>query len=171
MTPLVAAAIRRSGATHRPLLAGAPGNDGVSVGAFSFFTRWKLAWIGRQLRVGSYRPRSLRKVIIPKSKGGTRALQIPSVRDRVVATGLHLLLYPLYEKVFFDRSHGYRPARGVPTAMRMIRRHVQQGRIWVLDADIRSCFPSLSHRIILGLLERGSPWVSTGSPPRISPTP
>ncbi len=128
---------------------GAPGPDRMTVDAYAWFVSLRLWWLRCLLITRFYRPGPLRTVYIPKKDGGTRRLDIPSIRDRVVGTALNLALTPMYERHFLSSSHGYRPGRGVETALRQIRRHVSRGWTWVLDADIRSCFPSISHRVLL----------------------
>ncbi len=89
---------------------GAPGVDGMRVDAFGErldeeITRLRAAWNG-----GTYRPQAVRRTWIPKP--GTdelRPLGIPTVRDRVVQTALQLVLEPIFELGFHDRSYGFRP--------------------------------------------------------------
>jgi len=91
---------------------GAPGLDAQSIEAIvasgeeTFITT-----LGQQLREKTYRPQPVRRVYIPKPKGGQRPLGIPSVADRIVQTAVRLVLEPIFEADFQDCSYGYRPRR------------------------------------------------------------
>jgi group II intron reverse transcriptase/maturase len=136
---------------------GAAGIDGVSTddvvasGVDEF-----LGQLAGQLRVGSYRPRPLRRVHIPKPgrPGQTRPLGIPTVADRVVMAAARIVLEPIFEADFLPSSYGFRPGRSAHEALEAIRRTVNQGNVWVLDADIRACFDEIDHDALLEQIER-----------------
>jgi len=60
------------------------------------------------------------------------------------------VLQPIFEPLFSDRSHGFRPGRGTRTALEVVDRAVQCGYEWIVDADIEKFFDSVDH----GLLNR-----------------
>ena len=94
---------------------GAPGVDGVTIEA-RVDQGQEAAMIGRlaeQLRAKTYRLQPVRRVDIPKPKGGTRPLGIAVVEDRVVQTAMKLVLEPIFEADFHDCSYGYGPT-GTP---------------------------------------------------------
>ena len=63
---------------------GAAGCDGQTVEQFARNVEENLARLHEQLRAKTYRPQRVKRVEIPKSGGGKRALGIPTVRDRIV---------------------------------------------------------------------------------------
>jgi RNA-directed DNA polymerase len=136
---------------------GAPGVDGVTIeqversGAGVF-----LKALAGRLRAGTYRPRPLRRVHIPKPgrPGQTRPLGIPTVADRVVMAAARIVLEPVFEADFLPSSYGFRPRRSAHHALETVRRTVNRGRPWVLDADIEACFDQISHEALLAQVER-----------------
>lgn len=91
---------------------GAPGVDGQTVEQAEAMAPKLLADLRRALLAGQYRPGDIRRVWIPKPGGGQRGLGIPTVVDRVVQQALLQVLEPIYDPVFHDSSHGFRPGRG-----------------------------------------------------------
>src|SRR5476651_1578545 len=103
--------------------AGAPGVDGVSFAQIeaSGLEAW-LAALREELVSKTYRPDSVRRVMIPKPNGGERPLGIPTIRDRVIQTAAKLVLEPIFEADFEDNAYGYRPARGAVDAVKEVHR-------------------------------------------------
>ena len=136
---------------------GAPGADGVTIDAVEASgVAVFLEQLAAQLRAGTYRPRPLRRVLIPKpgQPGRTRPLGIPCVRDRVVMTAAKLVLEPVFEADFLPQSYGFRPRRSARQACEVIRVEANRGADWVLDADVRDCFGSIRHDALLALVAR-----------------
>lgn len=128
---------------------GAAGSDGQTLSQFEESLPERLASLHRELREKRYRPRPVRRVMIPKSGGGQRPLGIPSVRDRVVQQALLQVLGPIFEAKFSERSHGFRPERGCQSALDVVDRALRYGYEWVVDADIERFFDSVDHELLL----------------------
>jgi group II intron reverse transcriptase/maturase len=137
---------------------GAPGIDGITIedversGEGEF-----LDGLAARLRAGTYRPRPLRRVHIPKPgrPGQTRPLGIPTVADRVVMAAARIVLEPIFEADFLPSSYGFRPGLTAHHALEMVRQTATwRGKQWVLDADIRSCFDEIDHHALIAQIER-----------------
>ncbi len=139
---------------------GAPGVDGVGVDAVADggveSVRAFLDGLTERLRSGTYRPAPLRRVHIPKPgrPGQTRPLGIPTVGDRVVMAAAKIVLEPIFEADFRPVSFGFRPKRSARQALETVRVAANQGRVWVLDADIKACFDSIDHDALLAQVGR-----------------
>jgi RNA-directed DNA polymerase len=136
---------------------GAPGVDGstiddvVASGVGEF-----LEELAAKLRAGTYRPRPLRRVHIPKPgrPGQSRPLGIPCVADRVVMAAAKIVLEPIFEADFLPSSYGFRPGLSAHHALETVRTTVNSGRVWTLDADIRSCFDEIETDALVAQIER-----------------
>ncbi|HRQ80377.1 MAG TPA: reverse transcriptase domain-containing protein, partial [Azospirillaceae bacterium] len=135
---------------------GAAGGDGVALAAFERDLDRQLDGLRAAVLDGTYRPGPLRRVAIAKPDGGARVLAIPCVGDRVLQTAMAAALEKRLEPRFHDASFGYRPGRSVAAAVACVRRHIRAGRHWAVDADIRSFFDSIDHRLLRGDLRQAA---------------
>jgi group II intron reverse transcriptase/maturase len=76
------------------------------------------------------------------------------VADRVVMAAAKIVLEPIFEADFLPTSYGFRPRLSAHHALETVRTTANQGKVWVLDADIRSCFDEIDHDALLAAVER-----------------
>jgi group II intron reverse transcriptase/maturase len=139
---------------------GAPGIDGETIADIEAEgaegVRRFLDALARELKDGTYRPKALRRVHIPKpgKPGETRPLGIPTVRDRVVMAAAKIVLEPIFEADFLPDSFGFRPKRSAHQALEVVRQTANKGAVWVLDADIKACFDEIDRNALVAQVER-----------------
>jgi RNA-directed DNA polymerase len=127
-----------------------PGMDGQT---FDGFSPQKVRSIIDRLAEGSYRPRPVRRVYIPKASGKKRPLGVPTMEDKLVQEVVRMLLEQIYEPLFSQHSHGFRSGRSCHTALESIRA-TWTGMKWLIDVDVVGFFDNIDHNVLIGLLEK-----------------
>ncbi len=130
---------------------GAAGVDGQSIADFEVDLTNNLYKLWNRLSSGSYLPRPVRRVDIPKAAGGTRPLGIPTVADRIAQEVVRRYLEPRLDPLFHADSYGYRPGRSAIDAVRTARQRCWRYD-WVLDLDIKAFFDTIPHDLLLKAL-------------------
>ncbi len=113
-----------------------------------------MEYLSKSLREGTYHPKAIRRVHIPKGDGKTRPLGIPTVQDRIVQGALRHVMEPIYEKQFAEHSYGFRPGRGCKDALRRVDQLLKTGYQYVVDADLKSYFDTLPHDRLMQVIRR-----------------
>lgn len=133
---------------------GAPGVDGETIVQFEANLDQNLDELERQLRQKRYKPAPVKRHYIEKSDGSLRPLGIPRVRDRVVQQAVLNVLekHAVFEGMFLDMSYGFRPGRNTRQAMRHIKAHLEEGHVWVVDADLKSYFDTIPHERLMAFV-------------------
>ena len=136
---------------------GAPGIDGMSVAKLGGWIRKHKQELIASLLDGSYQPKPVRGVQIPKAGGaGMRQLGIPTVADRLVQQAFLQVLEPILDPTFSASSYGFRPGRSAHDALKKAREYVAEGRVIVVDIDLEKFFDRVNHDILMARLGR---WV------------
>ena len=136
---------------------GAAGVDQVDIDAIRDYGEDRfLNEVEQELRSRRYRTALVRRVHIPKpgQPGKTRPLGIPTVKDRVVQMAVKLVIEPLFEADFMPCSFGFRPKKTPRMALSTIVQGVNEGYSFVVDVDLKSYFDTISHELLLELVER-----------------
>jgi RNA-directed DNA polymerase len=133
---------------------GAAGVDHVTVAEFERRIPDSVWELSDQLKAGTYRPQAVRRTYIDKP-GSTekRPLGIPTVRDRVVQAAVVNVIEPIFERDFAEHSYGFRPGRGCKDALRRVAELLKDGRVYVVDADLKSYFDTIPKDRLMGRLE------------------
>lgn len=133
---------------------GAAGVDGMEVEQLRRYLREHWAEIREQIVSGSYEPRPVRRVDIPKPGGGSRMLGIPAVLDRLLQQAIHQILSPIWEKGFSPHSYGFRPGRSAAQAVKAAQGHIRSGKRWVIDVDLEKFFDRVNHDVLMARVAR-----------------
>jgi group II intron reverse transcriptase/maturase len=131
----------------------AAGVDGVTWQEYGARLDERLAELEDRVHRGSYHPRPVRRVHIPKGDGKTRPLGIPALEDKIVQQAVRMVLEPIYEAEFIGFSYGFRPRRSAHDALDALAVAIDRKVNWVLDADIKSFFDTIDHRCLQQFLE------------------
>jgi len=133
---------------------GAAGVDGLDIEQTAQLIRQNWSDIRQELLAGHYRPRPVRKVMIPKPDGSQRELGIPTVLDRLIQQALLQVLQSLIDPTFSDHSHGFRPGRRAHDAVKAARAYVQTGKRVVVDVDLTKFFDRVNHDILIDRMRK-----------------
>jgi group II intron reverse transcriptase/maturase len=128
-----------------------PGVDGQTI---DDITLKEIAKLSLELATREYQPQPVQRRYIPKRSGKLRPLGLPTSRDKVVQSGAALILNALYEPLFRNCAHGFRPKRSPITALRQVSNAYRAGATWIIEGDITDCFGSLPHQVILNCLRK-----------------
>ena len=134
---------------------GSGGIDGVTIKEYAKNEQENVLELLEKLKAKEYKPTPVRRVYIPKKNGKKRPLGIPTLEDRIVQQALTDILMPKYEKlVFHNWSMGYRPGRGVESALQVIIKNIELGRNWIYDCDIKGFFDNIPHKKLMKVLNK-----------------
>jgi RNA-directed DNA polymerase len=129
---------------------GSSGVDGMTVVALSDYLRQHWPAIREQLLSGTYEPKPVRRVEIPKPDGGVRKLGIPTVLDRFIQQAVMQVLQRRWDRTFSDHSYGFRPGRSAHQAVAQAQQHIAAGYGWVVDLDLEKFFDRVNHDKLMG---------------------
>lgn len=133
---------------------GAPGVDGMTIAQFPDQTRPLWTDIRASLATGTYQPKAVLRVEIPKTTGGTRPLGIPTVLDRLIQQSMAQVLTPIFDPDFSASSFGFRPNRSAHQAVRQLREYLRQGYRIAVDIDLAKFFDTVDHDLLMTLVGR-----------------
>ena len=133
---------------------GCAGIDKQSISDFQKQSEMHLKEIQRAVKNGMYEPMPTLRRLIPKGDNKVRALGIPTVKDRILQQATKNVIEQIFEMKFLDCSYGYRPNKSAHQAVEQIKKYVEQGYIWVIDADVEKFFDSVDHKLLMGFVAK-----------------
>ena len=128
---------------------GSPGVDGMTIEDATGYLREHWPSIRSQLLDGTYQPKPVKRVEIPKPDGGVRKLGVPCVVDRLIQQAVLQVLQERWDPTFSEHSYGFRPGRSAHQAVAQAQRYVAEGYNFVVDLDLDKFFDRVNHDCLM----------------------
>jgi RNA-directed DNA polymerase len=133
---------------------GSAGIDRMTVDGIADYLKQHWLAIREQLLSGTYQPKPVRRVEIPKPDGGVRKLGIPTVLDRFIQQAVMQVLQKQWDSTFSDHSYGFRPGRSAHQAVAQAQRYIAEGHSWCVDLDLEKFFDRVNHDKLMGQIAK-----------------
>ena len=139
---------------------GCPGIDDKTIEEFEADLKNNLYKLWNRMSSGSYFPKPVKGVEIPKKSGEVRLLGVPTVQDRIAQMVARMNLEPLVEPIFCDDSYGYRPNKSAIEAIRVTRKRCWKYD-WLIEFDIKGLFDNIDNELLMKAVRKHteSKWV------------
>jgi len=132
----------------------APGVDGTTWQEYETGLEDRLIDLHSRVHRGAYRAKPSRRVYIPKADGRQRPLGVAALEDKIVQQAVVVILNSIYEEDFLGFSYGFRPGRSQHQALDALSFALTRKNVnYVLDADIRGFFDTISHEWMLKFVQ------------------
>src|SRR5215470_13532941 len=133
---------------------GSAGVDRMTVGQLADYLKQHWPAIREQLLSGTYEPKPVRRVEIPKPDGGMRKLGIPTVLDRFIQQAVMQVLQTRWDSTFSNYSYGFRPGRSAHQAVAQAQQYIVEGHGWCVDLDLEKFFDRVNHDKLMGQIAK-----------------
>jgi RNA-directed DNA polymerase len=133
---------------------GSAGVDGITVAGITDYLKQHWPAIREQLLNGTYEPKPVRRVEIPKPDGGVRKLGIPTVLDRFIQQAVMQVLQRQWDPTFSASSYGFRPGRSAQQAVAQAQQYIVEGYCWCVDFDLEKFFDRVNHDKLMGQIAK-----------------
>jgi len=90
------------------------------------------------------------RIHIPKASEGIRPLTIAPPRDKIVQEAMRIILNAIFEPVFHESSHGFRPNRSCHSALQYLKINTQPCTLFI---EITKCFDNINHHKLMKIIE------------------
>lgn len=131
---------------------GSAGIDRISLQEYEENVLDNLYVLWNRMSSGSYFPKPVREVEIPKSNGSKRKLGIPTISDRIAQEVIKTYLELRLEEVFSNHSYGYRPLKSTHDAIEEVKKNTRN-YAWVVDMDIKAFFDEVNHELLMKAID------------------
>jgi len=103
----------------------------------------------QRLRRGQYVASPVKRIWVDKEDGKERPIGIPALEDKIVQKAVATILGVVYEPIFHEFSHGFRPGHSQHKALHELREKCRKLSInWILSADIKGLFDNIAHHLL-----------------------
>ena len=125
----------------------AAGVDGETWQHYGEKLEENLKGLSDRLKRGAHRAQPSKRSHVPKPDGRKRSIGVSALEDKIAQRAVVRVLNAIYEHDFIGFSYGFRPGRNPHDALDALYVGITKRKVnWVLDADVREFFDSLSHK-------------------------
>lgn len=133
---------------------GSAGVDGVDVKSLRALMDTSWIFIKAEILEGSYKPKSVKRILIPKPSGGTRQLGVPTTTDRLIQQAISQVLSKHYDQSFSTNSYGFRPKKNAQQAVRQAQCYLNEGFRYIVDIDLEKFFDTVNQDYLMHILSQ-----------------
>src|SRR6201994_2490608 len=133
---------------------GSAGVDRMTVDQLGDYLKQHWPAIREQLLNGTYEPKPVRRVEIPKPDGGEGKVGIPTLLERFIQQAVMQVLQKRWDPTFSQYSYGFRPRRSAHHAVAQAQQYIAQGYGWVIDLDLEKFFDRVNHDKLMGQIAK-----------------
>lgn len=126
---------------------------GIDENTLDGMSKQRISNLINHVKEGTYKPKPVRRVYIPKKDGKKRPLGVPSGDDKLMQEVVRIILERVYEPIFHDKSHGFRKDKSCHTALEQVQK-AWTGVKWFVEFDIKGFFDNMNHEIVVTSLEK-----------------
>jgi group II intron reverse transcriptase/maturase len=131
---------------------GSAGVDGMSVYKLESYRDENGTKLMTSILNRKYVPQAIKRVEIPKGKGKTRPLGIPTVVDRWLQQAVSQQLAAKFELEFEEQNYGFRPNKNIHKALQQALEYINDGYQDIVDIDLKRFFDQVAHYKLLQLI-------------------
>ena len=132
----------------------AVGIDKVSWQEYGVDLADKIENLVMRLKRKTFKPMPSRRVYIPKGNGESRPLGISAIENKIVESGIMLILQSIYEQDFLECSYGFRPGRNTHQALNDVDKAIMTQPVnHLVEADIKGFFDNVSHEKLMDFVK------------------
>ena len=131
---------------------GSAGVDGMKTSQLTRFLREHRTLIMQEIRDHKYLPQAIKGVEIPKGKGKTRLLGVPTVMDRLLQQAVSQTIMLRFDGEFHVNSYGFRPDKNAHQAVGKALEYIHEGYTHIVDIDLKNFFDEVDHCLLLNLV-------------------
>jgi RNA-directed DNA polymerase len=133
---------------------GSAGVDGMTVDELRPYLLTNWALIKTAIETGTYKPKPVKRVEIPKPNGGVRQLGVPTVTDRLIQQAISQQLITLYDKGFSEFSYGFRPGKSAQMAIIQAQNYLNEGYTSIVEIDLEKFFDTVNQDRLMSTLSK-----------------
>lgn len=117
------------------------------------FTRQRIQNVIKAMQDKSFEFNPAQPISIPKGSDGKKVVGASNRTDEIVQELIRMILEAIYEPVFLETSHGFRPNRSCHSALLQVEEQFDVIK-WVVKREIQGAYDRIDHSILLDLLRR-----------------